>query len=68
MLKMKLKYLVRYMLLAFVLVAGAANEAQAQDPEFTQYYANPLFLNPAFAEVLTVVLVWLCHTETNGRL
>ena len=26
-----------------------SNEAQAQDPEFTQYYANPLFLNPAFA-------------------
>ena len=49
MLKMKLKYLIRYTLLAFVLVAAAANEAQAQDPEFTQYYANPLFLNPAFA-------------------
>ena len=21
----------------------------AQDPEFTQFYANPLYLNPAFA-------------------
>ena len=49
MLKMKLKYLIRYTLLACALVAGVANEAQAQDPEFTQYYANPLFLNPAFA-------------------
>lgn len=25
------------------------NTAQAQDPEFTQFYANPLYLNPAFA-------------------
>ena len=49
MLKMKLKNIIRYTLLAFVLAAGVANEAQAQDPEFTQYYANPLFLNPAFA-------------------
>ncbi len=24
-------------------------EAMAQDPEFTQFYANPLYLNPAFA-------------------
>ena len=26
-----------------------SNTAQAQDPEFTQYFANPLYLNPAFA-------------------
>ena len=25
------------------------NKAHAQDPEFTQFYANPLYLNPAFA-------------------
>jgi type IX secretion system PorP/SprF family membrane protein len=25
------------------------NSAIAQDPEFTQFYANPLYLNPAFA-------------------
>src|SRR5438105_4751991 len=24
-------------------------QALAQDPEFTQFYANPLYLNPAFA-------------------
>lgn len=30
----------------FLLYAGAAF---AQDPEFTQFYANPLYLNPAFA-------------------
>ena len=49
MLKMKLKYLIRCTFFAFVLVVGISNEAHAQDPEFTQYYANPLFLNPAFA-------------------
>jgi type IX secretion system PorP/SprF family membrane protein len=25
------------------------NRARAQDPQFTQFYANPLYLNPAFA-------------------
>ncbi len=27
----------------------AVGELKAQDPEFTQFYANPLYLNPAFA-------------------
>ena len=26
-----------------------SNEASAQDPAFSQFYANPLYLNPAFA-------------------
>jgi len=26
-----------------------ANSALAQDPQFTQFYANPIYLNPAFA-------------------
>lgn len=43
---------------AFILAGGlvllflglfAPHNAHAQDPEFTQYYANPLYLNPAFA-------------------
>ncbi|HXB12127.1 MAG TPA: type IX secretion system membrane protein PorP/SprF, partial [Bacteroidia bacterium] len=25
------------------------NKLYAQDPQFTQFYANPLYLNPAFA-------------------
>ena len=37
-----------------ILIAVAAcifmsNEASAQDPAFSQFYANPLYLNPAFA-------------------
>ena len=28
---------------------------QAQDPEFSQYYAAPLYLNPAFADRKSVV-------------
>ncbi len=32
-----------------VLVLTLASEVYAQDPEFTQFYANPLYLNPAFA-------------------
>jgi type IX secretion system PorP/SprF family membrane protein len=27
---------------------GTCKEIKAQDPEFTQFYANPLYLNPAF--------------------
>ena len=34
------------LLIAIFLFASAA---QAQDPEFSQYYAAPLYLNPAFA-------------------
>ena len=34
---------------AIVAIASMLNRAQAQDPEFTQFYANPLYLNPAFA-------------------
>lgn len=30
-------------------LALAPVETKAQDPEFTQFYANPLYLNPAFA-------------------
>ena len=26
-----------------------SNEVKAQDPHFTQFYANPIYLNPAFA-------------------
>ena len=35
--------------LAFVLTLTVSSEAKAQDPQFTQFYANPLYLNPAFA-------------------
>jgi type IX secretion system PorP/SprF family membrane protein len=37
-------------ILTILLLALAASPAlKAQDPEFTQFYANPLYLNPAFA-------------------
>ena len=35
-------------ILMMILVLNAFS-ALAQDPEFTQFYANPLYLNPAFA-------------------
>lgn len=35
--------------LALFFVTLGTESAQAQDPEFTQYFANPLYLNPAFA-------------------
>jgi type IX secretion system PorP/SprF family membrane protein len=39
-----------YSLLALVLASFfVTEEAHAQDPEFTQFYSNPIYLNPAFA-------------------
>src|SRR2546423_3472250 len=38
--------MVKRILVILLLISGAA---LAQDPEFTQFYANPLYLNPAFA-------------------
>src|SRR5687768_15690747 len=38
-----------YIALITVLVASAGVNLHAQDPQFTQFYANPLYLNPAFA-------------------
>lgn len=36
-------------LVIVVLFLATFNMAKAQDPEFSQYYANPLYLNPAYA-------------------
>jgi type IX secretion system PorP/SprF family membrane protein len=33
----------------FVVLISTALSSRAQDPTFTQFYANPLYLNPAFA-------------------
>ena len=33
----------------FLLLLGIAKEIKAQDPQFSQFYAAPLYLNPAFA-------------------
>lgn len=32
-----------------LLVIGSSSDAFSQDPEFTQFYANPIYLNPAMA-------------------
>jgi type IX secretion system PorP/SprF family membrane protein len=36
-------------LLPILLFTVFVSELKAQDPQFTQFYANPLYLNPAFA-------------------
>ena len=36
----------------FIAIAACifiSNDSNAQDPAFSQFYANPLYLNPAFA-------------------
>jgi type IX secretion system PorP/SprF family membrane protein len=37
------------LLLTTLCFIGIWQDLQAQDPQFTQFYANPLYLNPAFA-------------------
>ena len=37
------------LILTVLFSLGFGEKAFAQDPEFTQFYANPLYLNPAFA-------------------
>ena len=43
----------RKLFIVLILASGVMpltnSELKAQDPEFTQFYANPLYLNPAFA-------------------
>ncbi|MCK6648654.1 MAG: type IX secretion system membrane protein PorP/SprF [Bacteroidia bacterium] len=38
-----------YKIILFIICFISLKPIQAQDPEFTQFYANPLYLNPAFA-------------------
>lgn len=40
--------IIRLFLLLFIIV-GWGIRAMAQDPQFSQFYSNPLYLNPAFA-------------------
>ena len=40
----RIKYILTFSLLSF-----AAGNVYSQDPQFTQFYANPTYLNPAFA-------------------
>jgi type IX secretion system PorP/SprF family membrane protein len=37
------------LLITYCLLVLSATLMKAQDPQFTQFYANPLYLNPAFA-------------------
>ena len=36
-------------LLVFTVICLTTSTAHSQDPQFTQFYANPIYLNPAFA-------------------
>ena len=44
-----MKKLIFSTLLIGLFALAPTHQAYAQDPEFTQFYANPLYLNPAFA-------------------
>lgn len=52
--------------IVILLVSIAAN-LKAQDPEFTQFYSNPLYLNPAFAGTNNCPRVTLnCRNQWPG--
>ena len=37
------------------LICISTSDIYSQDAEFTQFYASPIFLNPAFAEPICVL-------------
>ncbi len=41
--------MIKRILFPIILLVGLLSELKAQDPQFTQFYSNPLYLNPAFA-------------------
>ena len=44
-----IKYIYKVILVTVVLLINSSIKLYAQDPIFTQFYSNPVYLNPAFA-------------------
>ena len=47
--KIYIKYIYKVILETAVLLINSSINLYAQDPIFTQFYSNPVYLNPAFA-------------------
>ena len=47
--KIYIKYIYKVILVIAVLLINSSIKFYAQDPIFTQFYSNPVYLNPAFA-------------------
>ena len=47
--KIYIKYIYKVILVTVVLLINSSIKLYAQDPIFTQFYSNPVYLNPAFA-------------------
>ena len=47
--KDKSTYMTTRLTVFLLIILGINQIARAQDPQFSQFYANPLYLNPAFA-------------------
>ena len=47
--KIYIKYIYKVILVKVVLLINSSINLYAQDPIFTQFYSNPVYLNPAFA-------------------
>jgi len=43
-----MRYITRFILL-FIVLFAASNKTMGQDAHFSQFYANPIYLNPAYA-------------------
>ncbi|UII26445.1 type IX secretion system membrane protein PorP/SprF [Fulvivirga maritima] len=41
----------RFLIIALVVLVSAAGPVRAQDPQFSQYYSAPLYLNPGFTGI-----------------
>ena len=47
----------RIMIIAFVILIVSTFRLKGQDPEFSQFYANPIYLNPAFTGTSAITRV-----------
>ena len=48
-----------------VVFLGFSQTTYAQDPSFTQFYSNPLYLNPAMAGSANCPRIGAQHKKTN---
>lgn len=55
------KKLLIFLLFGIISLLGGTGKVMAQDPEFSQFYANPLYLNPAFAGTVRCPRINLVH-------
>ncbi len=58
---MNIKNVIKLIFAGVIILFTMPNSVNAQDPEFSQFYANQLYLNPAFAGTLRCPRISMAH-------